>query len=158
MTGEIGPEYQRLISQIRSKIASGEYPVGKQIPSTTDLKAQTGMSLTVVRRAVQQLQADGILEGHPGKGVFVRALPQDADREKNTLETLGAQVSALRETVTTLAEQEAAPQSAISALREDVGRIETNLMDLYARTGHDYPEGESDDAPKATASRGRSRR
>jgi len=81
VTGEIGPEYKRLMDQIRSKIISGEYPVGAMIPSTAELKETTGLSVTVVRRAVGQLEIDGILEGHPGKGVYVKALPADVDGE-----------------------------------------------------------------------------
>ena len=99
MTGNIGPEYRRLMDLIRSKITSGEYPVGKPIPSTTELKELTGMSIPVVRRAVSQLEADGILEGHPGKGVFVSAMPAEVDSERQDIKTLGKQVAAAAEQV-----------------------------------------------------------
>ena len=146
MAGEIGPEYRQVMGQIRSWISSGEYPVGSQIPSTAELRHRTGLSLTVVRRAVQQLQADGILEGHPGKGVFVRAMPADADAEHMDLEALSEQVAELRE----LAERNGPDD-----VRARVGQLEVNLMELYAKLGFDYPSDGSSDTPKAAAGRGR---
>ena len=79
MTGSIGPSYQLVADDLRSKISSGELQVGDLIPSTVKLMEQYGVSSTVVRHAVAQLRTDGILEGHPGKGVYVKALPADAD-------------------------------------------------------------------------------
>ncbi len=150
MTKEIGPEYRRLMGLIRDKIASGEYPVGQPIPSTADLRDQTGMSYTVVRRAVQQLQADGILEGHPGKGVFVKTMPTIADSERMSVEALSRQVAELRK----LAERDG-----LDEIRAAIGRLENNLIELYGKLGFDYPGGSSNDTPrKAAAGRGRPRR
>ena len=42
-------------------------------------------------------------------------------------------------------------------LQETVGRIEVNLIDLYGKMGHDYPQGGARDGAKATVRRGRSR-
>jgi len=146
MAGRIGPEYQRLIDQIRSKITSGEYPLGKAIPSTAALAELAGMSVPVVRRAVGQLEADGILEGHPGKGVYVRALPEAADAERQDIKVLGQQVAELQDQLRDLAEHLPATQGAdiageLAGLRDAVGRVEVNLIDLYGKMGHDYPHG-----------------
>lgn len=150
MTGVIGPAYQRLMHQIRLRITSGEYPVGQPIPSTARLAAETGMSVPVVRRAVDQLKADGILEGHPGKGVFVRELPADADAERMSLKELSAQVAELREM---------AERDGLDEIRAAIGRLEANLIELYNRQGYDYPSGGADDIRgKAAAGRGRARR
>ena len=162
MTGNIGPEYRRLMDLIRSKITSGEYPLGKPIPSTTELKELTGMSIPVVRRAVGQLEADGILEGHPGKGVYVKAMPEDADSERQDIKTLSTQVAELQQQVRALTDRAVTAQPADFArdlrdLQETVGRIEVNLIDLYGKMGHDYPQGGARDGAKATARRGRSR-
>jgi DNA-binding transcriptional MocR family regulator len=148
LSDTIGPDYRRVIDLIRSKITTGEWPVGRQIPSTPDLIDLTSASITPVRRAVQQLQADGILEGHPGKGVFVKSLPDDADREHASLETLGGQVSEVRDLV-----------KGYPDLRDWLGRLEANLMDLYNRLGFEYPHGgEYDNGKKTAAGRGRARR
>jgi DNA-binding FadR family transcriptional regulator len=146
VTGVIGPEYQRLKHQIRSRIISGDYPLGGQIPSTKELSQESGMSVPVVRRAVDQLKADGILEGHPGKGVFVKAMPADADSERMSVEVLSRQVAELREL---------ADRDGLDEIRAAIGRLEANLIELYGKLGFDYPSGGSGEAPrKAAAGRG----
>jgi DNA-binding FadR family transcriptional regulator len=149
VTGEAGPEYQRLKHRIRSRIISGEYRVGDPIPSTARLSEESGMSVPVVRRAVDQLKADGILRGHPGKGVFVRAVPADADSERVTVEALGRQVAELREM---------ADRDGLGEMRAVIGRLEANLIELYGKLGYDYPQGGEHDSAKAAAGRRRSRR
>lgn len=147
MTSEIGPDYRHVMSLIRSRVTAGDWQVGQKIPSTTELQTLSGLSITSVRRAVQQLQTDGILKGHPGKGVFVRATPADADSERMTVEMLGKQVAELREM---------AERDGLDEIRSAVGRLEANLIDLYGRLGFDYPSGGSSDTPrKAAAGRGR---
>lgn len=131
---EIGPDYRKVMDEIRSRITSGEYPVGSQIPSTGDLRAATGLSITSVRRAVQQLEADGILKGHPGKGVFVLAVPEDADRDKADLKVLAGQVADLAELV-----------KGYGDLRAKVNLMEAVLMNLCARQGIEYPRGGAHD-------------
>ncbi|MDG4833318.1 winged helix-turn-helix domain-containing protein [Solwaraspora sp. WMMD1047] len=62
---------QKLIDDITAKIASGELAPGDRIPSASELKAQHGVSITVVRDAVNWLKATGVVKGVPGVGVFV---------------------------------------------------------------------------------------
>lgn len=137
VTGENGPEYQRVMREIRSRIISGDYPVDAKIPSTTELVRQTGMSQPVVRRAVDQLKAEGVLEGHQGKGVFVKAVPADADSARMTAEMLGVQVGDLIEQY--------------DDLRLRVAHLETELMDLKA--GHGLPQGGEHDQENQPARR-----
>jgi DNA-binding GntR family transcriptional regulator len=134
---ETEPEYRRLMDDIRSKITGGEYPVGQPIPSTRKLHEQTGVSVPVVRRAVQELQKDGILAGQPGKGVFVLAIPEDAAREQQDVAELGRQVAGLRSEMRTLAERVDSVEP--SDIREALGRLEDILIDLYGKLGFDYP-------------------
>lgn len=162
MTGKIGPEYQRLIARIRASIASGEYPVGQAIPSTAALADITGLSVPVVRRAVGQLETDGILEGHPGKGVFVKTMPEEADRERRDVTSLSRHVSKLEERLRELADRPAVTQDgelsrAVADLQETVGRIEVNLIDLYGKMGHDYPQGGARGSTKTAVRRGQAR-
>lgn len=131
----IGPDYRKVIDLIRDRVASGEWPVGRPIPSTPKLRELTGLSITSVRRGVEQLQKDGILEGHPGKGVFVRALPEHADRERADAETLGKRI-----------EEVAGQVAGYADLRARVAELEANLMELYSRLGQDYPHGGEHDS------------
>jgi DNA-binding FadR family transcriptional regulator len=62
---------QKIINDLTEQIESGELAPGDQLPSTAELRAQYGVSITVVRGAVNWLKAKGLVEGHPGLGVFV---------------------------------------------------------------------------------------
>ncbi|MDW5329056.1 winged helix-turn-helix domain-containing protein [Plantactinospora sp. KLBMP9567] len=62
---------QRIAQDIRNKIASGEYKPGDKLPSLRELIAIYDVSAEPVRSALLILQAEGLLEGHQGKGVFV---------------------------------------------------------------------------------------
>lgn len=62
---------QKIINDLTEKIESGELAPGDQLPSTAELRAQYGVSVTVVRGAVNWLKARGMVEGMSGLGVFV---------------------------------------------------------------------------------------
>lgn len=65
-------EYMRLYNSLLSRISSGEWAEGEQIPSISDLQEQNGIqSLGTVRRAQQLLVEDGLLETRQGSGTFV---------------------------------------------------------------------------------------
>ncbi|SCL36021.1 regulatory protein, gntR family [Micromonospora pallida] len=66
---------QKIIDDIKAKIESGELRPGDQIPSAAELRAQHGVSITVVRGAVSWLKATGLVKGVPGVGVFVAEKP-----------------------------------------------------------------------------------
>jgi DNA-binding GntR family transcriptional regulator len=159
LAGKIGPEYQRLMDQIRSMITSGEYPVGTMIPSTAELKEMTGMSVPVVRRAVGQLEADGVLEGHPGKGVYVKATPDEVASERGDTKALSERITALSEEVRQL--REVVDSLGVEEVRAIASRIEVNLIDLYGKIGFDYPRDEAEETQregtgtKAAAKHGR---
>jgi DNA-binding FadR family transcriptional regulator len=60
---------------LRERIAAGEFEAGSRLPSEARLVEQHGVSRTVVREAIAQLRADGLVEPRQGAGVFV--LPRD---------------------------------------------------------------------------------
>lgn len=62
---------QRIAQDIRDKIASGEYRPGDKLPSLRELTAIYGVSAEPVRSALLILQAEGLVEGHQGKGIYV---------------------------------------------------------------------------------------
>jgi GntR family transcriptional regulator len=72
-TGE--PAYRQLAESLRGRIRSGELPVGEQLPSQAALMRDNGVSSSVVRMAISELRAEGLIATHQGKGVFVRAVP-----------------------------------------------------------------------------------
>lgn len=77
-----GLKYEALASTIRRDISAGVWPVGAKIPTEKELIASTGMSLTTVRRALQQLAEEGWIRRQRGAGSFVA--PRLAKRERST--------------------------------------------------------------------------
>ncbi|MFG1658859.1 winged helix-turn-helix domain-containing protein [Micromonospora chersina] len=67
----VKPKWEQLADHIRSQIESGDLAPGDQLPSTAQLKAQHGVSATVVRQAILVLQTQGWVQGVHGLGVFV---------------------------------------------------------------------------------------
>lgn len=82
---------------LRLQIADGLFAVGQPMPSQLELSQQLKVSRTVLREAIVQLQAEGLVEARHGAGVFVLSAhapaPQgvasvDASRVSSILETL----------------------------------------------------------------------
>ena len=132
MTENAGPDYLRVYDGIRGKVSSGGYPVGTPIPSTPELEKQYGVSKTPVRQAVDLLKREGVLDGHPGKRVYVKALPAAAAADMRDLKALGEDVAELKRRA-----------AGYEDLREIVNRLEYNLIELYGKVGHNYPTDEA---------------
>jgi DNA-binding GntR family transcriptional regulator len=157
LASEIGPDYRQVMNLIRERIMYGTWALGSAIPSTPELMKLTGKSITPVRRAVQRLEADGILEGHPGKGVFVKALPEDADRERADAEALGEQFAELRQEVRELAKQADSDdlRDRLGRLETRVGRVEAAIATFFKRAAQPNPLGGEHDGPEKAAGHGR---
>jgi len=65
------PIYYQLYSYLKEAILSGEYMPGQCIPSENEMMAQYGVSRVTVRRAVADLEQDGLLKRYRGKGSVV---------------------------------------------------------------------------------------
>jgi len=71
---EIGPHspghpYRQLAGRLRSQIQRGE--ITAQLPSITTLTAQTGLAVGTVRRAIDILVQEHLVQTVPGRGTFV---------------------------------------------------------------------------------------
>ena len=67
--------YQRVYRSIAERIASGELSKGDRLQGERDLSAAFGVGRTTVRRALAELQRDGLVESLPGRGSFVAGGP-----------------------------------------------------------------------------------
>lgn len=65
------PLYQQIFEEIKSAIEEGVYAPKERIPSEPELAAQYGVSRITVRRAVEDLCAEGYLVKQQGRGTFV---------------------------------------------------------------------------------------
>ena len=87
---ETSPEhpYLQLAGLLRAQIASGE--IANQLPSITKLTEETHLAVGTVRRAINILVKEGLVETVPGRGTFVveprppRAAGQEAPARPET--------------------------------------------------------------------------
>ena len=64
--------YRNVYHMIKNRISSGEYSAGTLIPSEAKLKREFNVSTITIRRAIQELVLDGLIERRQGIGSFVR--------------------------------------------------------------------------------------
>jgi DNA-binding FadR family transcriptional regulator len=62
-------------NRIRQQILSGAWADGRLLPSERDMAAQFGIARNTLRRIIQQLEGEGLVESHPGRGSVVRLSP-----------------------------------------------------------------------------------
>lgn len=68
---DASPLYLQLKNSLTEAIQSGRYAPGDPVPTETQLCSQYGVSRITVRRAISELQDEGLLEKRHGKGTFV---------------------------------------------------------------------------------------
>ena len=66
------PRYQRLRDDLAARINRNEWRPGEPIPSEAELGAHYGVAIGTVRKAIDQLVIDNVLERQQGRGTFVR--------------------------------------------------------------------------------------
>lgn len=82
------PAYQTLREQLRDDIASGRYSDGKRLPTESELVEQYGLSRQTVRRAFQDLVADGTVYRVPGRGTYASETGRRYLRQLGSIEDL----------------------------------------------------------------------
>ncbi len=72
------PLYQAARARLLQGLARGDYQPGQALPAEKELAASLGISIGTLRRAVDELVADGVLIRQQGRGTFVA----NHDRER----------------------------------------------------------------------------
>ena len=65
------PIYQQLVQQIREAIARGELRPEAGLPSVRQLSRELVVNPNTVARAYTELEREGLLVSHPGRGIYV---------------------------------------------------------------------------------------
>ena len=65
------PIYEQITEQIVLDISRGVLKKDDQLPSLRQLSAQLGLNINTVKRALSELEAQGVIYTIAGKGVFV---------------------------------------------------------------------------------------
>jgi GntR family transcriptional regulator len=68
----VTPLYRKVYDDLRRRIRLGQYTRGTALPSETRLTEEFGVSLITVRRALDELVLDGLVERRQGVGTFIR--------------------------------------------------------------------------------------
>jgi GntR family transcriptional regulator len=69
------PPYLQLVQQVRQALRMGVLRVGDQLPTVRDVVAAVAINPNTVLKAYRDLEREGLVEGRPGLGTFVRRLP-----------------------------------------------------------------------------------
>lgn len=65
----------RIAQTLREDIAAGRFPAGARLPAEAALAESFGVSRPIVREAIAQLKADGVLVTRKGAGAYVSDTP-----------------------------------------------------------------------------------
>ncbi|GGM77445.1 hypothetical protein GCM10012275_55180 [Longimycelium tulufanense] len=113
------PAYQQVAQALRDQIRAGSLRPGTQLPSLADLMQEHRVSSTVVRMALAQLRADGLIVSHQGKGSFVQERDAGAQTspavERGVAKELLASLDSLQDRLRQLEER-------VSRLEDPAGR------------------------------------
>ncbi len=69
------PLYIQIREQLRHDVLSGKIPEGQRFSSISDMAADFNVTAATVRRALQDLTAEGLVSSHVGRGTFVVQRP-----------------------------------------------------------------------------------
>jgi len=65
------PMYLQILEQIRARVAAGDWPPGKELPSIRALAAALNVSVITIKRAYLDLESEGVIVTRHSKGSFV---------------------------------------------------------------------------------------
>jgi GntR family transcriptional regulator len=72
------PPWQQLADLLREQIRNGELQPGARIPSAAALAQEYELAPVTVRKAITQLQQEGLLVSRVGWGTYVAVRPPSA--------------------------------------------------------------------------------
>ena len=65
----------QLRDQLRALVHSGELRSGDRIPASRELAGQLGVHRTTVANAYAELESEGLINGHVGRGTYICGTP-----------------------------------------------------------------------------------
>lgn len=66
------PLYVQLRDQLRSLVHAGDLRPGDRIPASRELAVMLGVHRTTVANAYAELESEGLIQGHVGRGTFIK--------------------------------------------------------------------------------------
>jgi DNA-binding GntR family transcriptional regulator len=71
------PPYRQIADDLRHRIADGSIPVGRRIPSLVEMEQLYGVARDTLRKAVQVLKDEELVETVNGMGIYVIKVPNE---------------------------------------------------------------------------------
>jgi GntR family transcriptional regulator len=91
------PAYRQLVDQVRQALRLGILRPGDQLPTVRDVVKQVAINPNTVHRAYRDLEHQGLTEGRPGSGTFIRrSLSKVPEEQPALLRQLEQWISAAR--------------------------------------------------------------
>jgi GntR family transcriptional regulator len=69
------PPHKQIAAWLRGRIHSGEFPLGRKIPSESDIVQETGVARSTARRAIALLREEGVIFTVQGRGSYAGKEP-----------------------------------------------------------------------------------
>jgi GntR family transcriptional regulator len=84
------PAYRQVVDQVRQALRLGILRPGDQLPTVREVVKQIAINPNTVHRAYRDLEAQGLTEGRPGSGTYIRRslskVPQEQPQLQRQLE------------------------------------------------------------------------
>ena len=80
------PAYRQLVDQVRQALQLGILRAGDQLPTVRDVVRQITINPNTVHRAYRELEQQGLTEGRPGSGTFVKRSLEAAPSQRAGLQ------------------------------------------------------------------------
>lgn len=133
------PAYVKIAGDLARQIRSGELPPGIQLPSLPEIARRHGVSEIVARKAMELLQAQGLVRSQPRRGNFVAERPNlvrvSPERQMETAETTFRHESDAEPEVERQSEEIAATAELAEAFGIAVGDICTHVVTRASEHG-----------------------
>lgn len=110
MASSTPPKYLQIAAELRSRITSGRYPIDSYLPTKKELETEFDVAQSTVDNALDELELDKLIKTQQGKRTTV-------------ISDVPARSS----------DEQPASLADILVLRDA-------LIDLYEKTGQDYPQ------------------
>jgi GntR family transcriptional regulator len=117
--------YVRIQRDLRTKIETGQWPIGAKIPPEPELQKAYSASRGTVRRAVDELARQGYVVKRPGKGTFVLSTSPILQKRLGELASFTQQLTARSLTPTT---------RLLSAVRIRAAEVEGRVREAFGLT------------------------
>ena len=142
-------EREGAVAALKTFLSTGDYAPGDRIPPERELIGRLGISRTLLRRALDSLEREGMIWRHVGKGTFVA---NGGDGGAGDLGALTRQLTPVRMVRARLCIEPAiAREAAINASREAIARIKLAMERAQAAASWSDYETHDDRFHRAVA-------